>query len=338
MRAAQPALHQIAAGCREHHARGLGGDGGLEMQEVRQARLDELRLGQRRGHAEDGLAGEKDRSLRHRIDIAGEAEGGEIVHESAREEAALVEPGAGILIEAKRLEEGQDLLEARGDQEAAIARELADEELEDRGAGHPVRRARLERRQVAEIAQQGISRDIGASLPGGGRRRLDPGQPGILVNRGSWSTGDPGQSGASGRSPPGGLPGRIAWAVALASSGGAAMEGAAKEGARGDGGASQIDDRFEIVAACGCADPQNVIAGAPEIAHFSVRPLDRGREPAQRDGSLTDARRSQGEWMALRLPGPHGDRFLFVTIAGAWRQCSPPRAAASSRGERGPVF
>jgi hypothetical protein len=49
------------------------------VQDVDEARFHELPFGQRRRHAQDWLVGEKDRAFGHAVDIAGEAERGEIV-------------------------------------------------------------------------------------------------------------------------------------------------------------------------------------------------------------------------------------------------------------------
>ena len=74
MRAAQPEVDQQFAGRHQHHARRLRGDQRLEMQQVDQPRLDQLRLRDRRGDAQDRLVRKKYRAFRHRMHIAGEAQ------------------------------------------------------------------------------------------------------------------------------------------------------------------------------------------------------------------------------------------------------------------------
>ena len=60
-------------------ARRLRGDKRFEMQKIDQPRFHELRLGEWRGYAKDGLVSEKNGPFRHRVHVAGEAEGGEIL-------------------------------------------------------------------------------------------------------------------------------------------------------------------------------------------------------------------------------------------------------------------
>ena len=72
MCAPQPEVHEHPALCRQHAARGLARDHRLQVQQVDQARLDELRLGQRGRDAHDGLIGERDRPLRQGIHVARE--------------------------------------------------------------------------------------------------------------------------------------------------------------------------------------------------------------------------------------------------------------------------
>ena len=55
------------------------------MQDVDEARFDELRLGQRRRHAQHRLVGEEDRAFREGIDIASEAQSGEIIERASAE-------------------------------------------------------------------------------------------------------------------------------------------------------------------------------------------------------------------------------------------------------------
>ena len=61
VRAAKAEIDEKLARRRQHHARRLGGDQRLEMEEIDQPRFDELRLRQRRGDPDDRLVGEEDR-------------------------------------------------------------------------------------------------------------------------------------------------------------------------------------------------------------------------------------------------------------------------------------
>ena len=67
MRAAQAEIDQQLAGRGQHHARRLGGDQRLVMQDVDQPGLDQLRLRQRRGDAQDRLVGEEHAAFRHGV-------------------------------------------------------------------------------------------------------------------------------------------------------------------------------------------------------------------------------------------------------------------------------
>ena len=105
-----------ACPARPASSRRLGGDQGLEMQEIDEPRFDELRLGQRRGHAQDRLVGEEYRAFRHRMHVAGESQRAKISSSPGR---------IGRCAPASRspprrnagLGEVQHLLEPGGDQE-----------------------------------------------------------------------------------------------------------------------------------------------------------------------------------------------------------------------------
>src|SRR4029077_20273636 len=74
VRAAQPEIDQRLARRLQQHARSFGGDPALKMQKVDHASLRQLRLGKRRGHAQDWLVGEENRSLRPGVYVARKAE------------------------------------------------------------------------------------------------------------------------------------------------------------------------------------------------------------------------------------------------------------------------
>ena len=101
-----------------HHAGGLRGHESRIGKRGQQEGLDPLRLGQRRGHSQKGLAREDDRSLGNGPDVALEAERGEL-----REELRI-DPGEGgkrrmpsiCSAEKRKLEEVADrLLQPRED-------------------------------------------------------------------------------------------------------------------------------------------------------------------------------------------------------------------------------
>ena len=77
----------------EHDARRLGRDQRLEVDDVEQRRLDELRLQQRAPHAHQRLVGEDDRPLGHRVHVAGEAQRGQLAQERRVEQRTAVVAG-----------------------------------------------------------------------------------------------------------------------------------------------------------------------------------------------------------------------------------------------------
>ena len=74
VRGAQTEIGEDFARRRQHHARGLGGDQRLEMQDVDEARFDQLCLRQRCGNADQRLVWETNAAFGNRVHVAGEAE------------------------------------------------------------------------------------------------------------------------------------------------------------------------------------------------------------------------------------------------------------------------
>ena len=74
LRAPQAKFQNAAALRGLHHAAGLGGDERLMVDDVEQRGFDELRLEDRRAHADQRLAGEHDGALGHGVNIARKAE------------------------------------------------------------------------------------------------------------------------------------------------------------------------------------------------------------------------------------------------------------------------
>ena len=70
-------MHRAPLG-RAHDTRGLAGHRRLKRDEAEQRRLDQLRLGGRRGHAEDRLVAEDDLAFVDGPHVAGEAEGRQV--------------------------------------------------------------------------------------------------------------------------------------------------------------------------------------------------------------------------------------------------------------------
>ena len=90
------------------------------MEQIDEARLDELGRWQRRRHTQDRLVGKEHRSLGHRIDVAGEAERPEPGHEAGGKLSQAADGVEFVRRERESLEELHSLLEPRRHQEAVM--------------------------------------------------------------------------------------------------------------------------------------------------------------------------------------------------------------------------
>ncbi len=90
LRAAQTEFDHLVAPRGERDPRGLGRDQRLEVDEVEERRLYELRVEDRPPHADEGLVGEDDRALGHGVDVTAEAELAELAQEGRVEERSAV--------------------------------------------------------------------------------------------------------------------------------------------------------------------------------------------------------------------------------------------------------
>src|SRR5690606_19192428 len=138
----------------EHETGGLRRDHRLEVQEIDEARLDELRFRQRRRHAHDRLVRKADRALWHRIDVAGEAQPLELGEETIVEEARRGEMLEVRRVEAERREVIHELLETRRDEEVSRRRKAPHEELEYGLSAHAAVEVRLQHRELVEVREQ----------------------------------------------------------------------------------------------------------------------------------------------------------------------------------------
>ena len=132
VRRAQAEVGQDLARRRQHHARGFGCDQRLVMQNVDEARFDQLRLRQRRGDADQRLVGKADAAFGDRVHVAGEAERGKIIEQVVAETAGAFEPidlGGG---KPQRLQIIERIVEPGGEQKSAPRRQPAHEKLEYR--------------------------------------------------------------------------------------------------------------------------------------------------------------------------------------------------------------
>src|SRR4029077_13208330 len=95
--------HVAPAGC-DHTPGGFARDGRLERDEVEEHRLDQLRLGQRRGDLQDRLARKRDAAFRDRPDVAGEAQTPERFEVARLVPQRVAEVADVVLLEPKILE------------------------------------------------------------------------------------------------------------------------------------------------------------------------------------------------------------------------------------------
>ena len=147
------------------------------MHDVDQSGLDQLRLRQRRGDAQDRLVGKEHRALRHGMHVAGEAQGGKIVEHPLSEAAAAFEPGDVLLRKTQRFEKIERLLEPGRHQEAPPRRQLAHEELEHRGLALVMIEIGLHHVELVEIGQQRAGRGVITYLRYGRARHGKSGLP-----------------------------------------------------------------------------------------------------------------------------------------------------------------
>lgn len=130
MGAPQPEIDKQGVRGRDYATRGLARDQHLKLQQIDDAGLDELRLGDRGDDLQYRLVREEYGAFRHCPHIAGEPEGCEGVDKRREELLADSQPVELTGGAARRFEEREDLLETRCDQISPPRREVADEELE----------------------------------------------------------------------------------------------------------------------------------------------------------------------------------------------------------------
>ena len=102
----------------------------LEMQDVDQPRLDQLRHRQRRGDADQRLVRKTDRAFRDRMDIASEAKAGEVVEQVVAKPSGAFEPVDLRGEKAQRLKIGEGIVQPGCQQKAAPFRQPPHEEFE----------------------------------------------------------------------------------------------------------------------------------------------------------------------------------------------------------------
>ncbi len=134
----QGEVHGRMSRRREGASRSLGSDRRLMAEPVEHVGFCQLRLRKRRGHLQQGFSREHDPSLRHRPHVTCELQaeqGLKILPRPVRRGSE----GVDVLwtdTEVRRVAQGG--LQPGGDQEAAVRRQVADEQAERRRAGHPL--------------------------------------------------------------------------------------------------------------------------------------------------------------------------------------------------------
>ena len=154
MRAAQAEIDQQLAGSGQHHARGLGRDQRLEMQNIDEPRLDQLGLG-------SGAVTRRIGSSAKNTVPSGIACTSPVKRSSARWSSNSfpkrpVRASQSICFgrETQAFEEIERLFESGGHQKPAPGRKLADEEFEYRRLRLAMIQVRLDHVELIEIGEQ----------------------------------------------------------------------------------------------------------------------------------------------------------------------------------------
>src|SRR5512134_237500 len=115
MGSAQPKFDQQFTGSDQTRPRGLGCNGRLKVEEVDQARFNELCLRQRRDNLENRFVWKEHRAFRHRIDVAGETQSFEPLKKIGTEVLCLSEPVDLLFRKGKFFEKFERRLETGSD-------------------------------------------------------------------------------------------------------------------------------------------------------------------------------------------------------------------------------
>ena len=153
MRAAPAEIDHRAPFRGAHDPRGLRCDDRGEADLVESERLDQLRVADRGDDLHDRLAGEERRALLKRVDVALEAEPGELLQERIGK-ALGGEVGDVVRLEAKRLDRVKEIVDAACDEEIALLRQPPDEEREDSLVFEPELPIGPQHRQLVEVGEK----------------------------------------------------------------------------------------------------------------------------------------------------------------------------------------
>ena len=165
--AAQAKLKDRLAAGGDIHAGCLGGDEGLEVDDVEQGGLDELALGQRSPHPDDRFVREGDRALGHGIDLDAQLKVEQVVEEVLAKEGLVViafeatQVSDVAFAETKGGEEVHDVFQPADEGESPIKGVLAKEEVKN---AFLLRFARfviaIGHGELVEVGEQGEGRGV----------------------------------------------------------------------------------------------------------------------------------------------------------------------------------
>ena len=130
------------------------------MEQVYGAGLHELRLRDRGDDADHGLVGEKHRSLGEGVQIAGEAQSGEMIEESSGKSSRPIKVGNLLFRKTQVLQEGQQGLQPGGDEESPAGRKIPYSEFEGSRLIHAFAQIGFQHRKLVEIGQEGAGQGI----------------------------------------------------------------------------------------------------------------------------------------------------------------------------------
>ena len=130
MRPSKTEIDEGLAARRQHLPRALRCNLGLEMDEINEPRLKQLRLWQWRDDPKHGFVGKEHRALRQSVDIAGKPQLLEIVEELVWKLVSF-RNAARSALEKEKFSRYDNACSKPAAQKAAPRRQLANEELED---------------------------------------------------------------------------------------------------------------------------------------------------------------------------------------------------------------
>jgi hypothetical protein len=154
---AEGEVHERCVARDQAASSGLGGDGALVRDLVEEERLEKLRFRERRRHLEQGFLGEEDTTFRDGPNRAGESQPGECLEHVGRIPELGAEVVEVIRCEAEGLQRVEAALQAAGDQEAPVGREVANEQAEGGGFRHPSPQVGRGHVQLVEIGGERVS-------------------------------------------------------------------------------------------------------------------------------------------------------------------------------------